>query len=89
MLKPYFASVHCCLAITFRQRVDLLALVCNVYCDFYFPIWYLIVSIPDPCCLSYFNYIVKLDISQYAGQKGTLHLYTEINLLIMWKMIGV
>ena len=39
-----------------------LALVCDVYCDFVtFPfgilgqVWYLIVSIPDPCCLSYFN----------------------------------
>ena len=41
---------------------DLLALVCDVYCDFVtFPcgipgqVWYLIVSIPDPCCLSYFH----------------------------------
>ena len=38
---------------------DLLALVC----DFLLPIgilgqvWNLIVSIPDPCCLSYFEYI--------------------------------
>ena len=38
-----------------------LALVCDVYCDFVtFPfgilgqVWYLIVSILDPCCLSYF-----------------------------------
>ena len=37
---------------------DLLALVCHIYCDvvtFPFgilgPVWYLIVSIPDPCCL--------------------------------------
>ena len=41
---------------------DLLALLCDVYCDFVpFPfgilgqMWYLIVSIPVPCCLSYFN----------------------------------
>ena len=40
-----------------------LALVCDVYCDFAtFPfgilgqVWYLIVSIPDPCCLSYFSF---------------------------------
>ena len=40
---------------------DLLALVCDVYCYFVtFPlgilgqVWYLIVLIPDPCCLSYF-----------------------------------
>ena len=38
-----------------------MALVYDVYCDFVtFPfgilgqVWYLIVSIPDPCCLSYF-----------------------------------
>ena len=42
------------------KRADLFALVCDVYCDFVtFPfgilgqVWYLIVSIPDPCCLSY------------------------------------
>ena len=41
--------------------IDLFALGCDVYCDFVtFPfgilgrVWYLIVSIPDPCCLSYF-----------------------------------
>ena len=55
-----FASVHCCLVVTGRERADLLALVYEVYCDFVtFPfdilgqVWYLIVSIPDPCCLSY------------------------------------
>ena len=41
---------------------DFLDLVCDVYCYFVaFPfrilrqVWYLIVSIPDPCCLSYFE----------------------------------
>ena len=44
------------------ERADLLALVCNVYCFFVtFPcdilgqVWYLIVSIPDLCYLSYFH----------------------------------
>ena len=39
---------------------DLFAIVCDVYCDFVtFPfgilgqVWYLVVSIPDPCCLYY------------------------------------
>ena len=43
-----------------REMADLLALVCDVYCNFVnFPfgilqrLWYLIVTIPDPCCLSY------------------------------------
>ena len=36
-----FASIHCCLAVTLRERADLLALVCDVYCDFVtFPTWY-------------------------------------------------
>ena len=48
-----------------KGPTDLLALVCDVYCDFVtFPfgilgqVWYLIVSIPDPCCLSYFKEIL-------------------------------
>ena len=45
------------------KGADLLALVCDVYIDFVtFPfgilgqVWYLIVSIPDPCYLFYFNH---------------------------------
>ena len=44
-----------------------MALVFDVYCDFVtFPfgilgqVWYLIVSIPDPCCLSYFHTCVHV-----------------------------
>ena len=44
-----------------KRRADLLALVFGVYCDFVmFPfgilgqVWYLIVSISDPCYISYF-----------------------------------
>ena len=29
-----FVSVHCCLVVTRRERADILALVCDVYCDF-------------------------------------------------------
>ena len=58
-------SVHCCRVVTFRrEQTDLLALVCDVNRDFVtFPfgilgqVWYLIVSIPGPCCLSYFDQI--------------------------------
>ena len=59
-----FTSFLCCLVVTLRERADLLALVCDVYCNFVtFPfgimgqVWYLIVSIHDPCCLSYFNFM--------------------------------
>ena len=55
-----FASVRCCLVVTCWKRADLLAPVCDVYCDCVtFPsgilgqVCYLIVSIPDHCCLSY------------------------------------
>ena len=57
-----FASVHCCLVVTWRERADLLALVFDVYFDLLaFPfcileqVWYLIVSVPDHCCISYFK----------------------------------
>ena len=57
-----FASVHCCLVVTCWERTDLLALVCDVSCVFVtFPcgilglLWYMIVSFPDLCRLSYFD----------------------------------
>ena len=58
--SPKTDFVPYCLVVTGRERADLLALV-YVYSNFVtFPfgimgqVWYLIVSIPDPCCLSYF-----------------------------------
>ena len=55
-----FVSVHCCLVVTCWERADLLALVGDVYCIFVtFPwdilgqVWYLIVSFPDLCGLSF------------------------------------
>ena len=57
-----FASVHCCLVVTCWEGADLFALVGDVYCIFVtFPcgilgkVWYLIVSFPDLCLLSYFH----------------------------------
>ena len=56
-----FVSVQCCLLVTCWERADLLALVGDVYCIFVtFPfgilgqMWYLIVSFPDLCRLSFF-----------------------------------
>ena len=56
------ASVYMCFVVTCWERDDLLALVCDVYCEFVtFPIgvlgqvWYWIVSIPDLCTLTYFS----------------------------------
>ena len=57
-----FCVCHAALCSPEGKRADLLALVCDVYCDFVtFPFgilgqgWYLIVSTPDFCCLSYFE----------------------------------
>ena len=50
------ASVYMCFVVTCWERADLLTLVCG---DSHFPIgilgqvWYLIVSIPDLCTLTY------------------------------------
>ena len=57
-----FESVHCCLVVTCWDRADLSALFGDVYCIFVtFPwyilgqVWYLFVSFPDLCRLSYFH----------------------------------
>ena len=53
--------IHWCLVVTCWERADLLALVGDVNCTFVtFPcgilgqVWYLIVSFPDLCRISYF-----------------------------------
>ena len=59
-VRPLCASVYLCLVVTCWERADLLALVCGVLLSVcHFPIgilgqmWYLIVSIPDLCTLTY------------------------------------
>ena len=56
-----FASVHCCLVVTCWKRADILALVVMFACPFGIlcQVWYLIVSIPDPCCLSFIKSVHK------------------------------
>ena len=58
---------------------DLLALICDVYCDFVtFPfeilgqVWYLSVSISDSCCLSYF-YCYQIVNNKGADQAAQMH----------------
>ena len=62
-----FASVNRGPVVTWGESAGLLALVCDVYCDFVtFPfgilgkVWYLIVSAPYPCCLSYFARMILI-----------------------------
>ena len=70
------ASVYMCFVVTYWERADLLALVCGVYCELvsHFPIgnlgqvWYLIVSIPDLCTLTYLHYLsFKINLSFYSA----------------------
>ena len=65
-----FASLQCCLVVTCWERADLLALVGDVYCisvtfpcDILGQVWYLIVSFPDLCRLSYFVHLSSLMLS--------------------------
>ena len=57
------ASVYMCFVVTCWERADILALVCSVCCEFVtFPlgqVWYLIVSIPDLCTLTYYDHVLK------------------------------
>ena len=66
---PLCASVYMCLVYTCWERADLLALVCGVQLRVcHFPIdilgqvWYLIVSIPDLCTLTYLHLSISNDI---------------------------
>ena len=47
-----FASVHCCLVVTCLERADLLALVGDVYCFCYFPMWYTGSGVVFDCIVS-------------------------------------
>ena len=52
-VSPDFASVYCCLVVTCWEEVVLLALVCDVYCIFfYFPMWYLWSGLILDCIVS-------------------------------------
>ena len=70
------------LFIAARERADLMSLVCDVYCDFVtFPfgilgqVWYLIVSIPDPCC---FFLLLHIILSQSETIELTFkHIYSQ------------
>ena len=60
---PLWVSVYMCLVVTCWERADFLALICGVQlwvCHFPIGIlgqvWYLIVSIPNLCTLTYFPY---------------------------------
>ena len=56
-----------------------MALVCDVYCDFVtFPcstlgqVWYLFVSIPDPCCLPYYGILQLQRLNIFSKMNNKL-----------------
>ena len=72
-VMPLCASVYMCLVVICWERSDLLALVCGVLlwvCHFPIGIlgqvWYLIVSIPNLCTLTYFKLNIHFDC-RYVG----------------------
>ena len=76
-----FASVHCCLVVTCWERADLLALASDVYyifvtfpCGILGQVWYLIVSFPDFCILSYFDHVISLFpyLNSYYAKSGDI-----------------
>ena len=69
---PLCVSVYMCLVVTCWERADLLGLVCGFLlwvCHFpigiFGQLWYLIVSIPDLCTLTYLLYIYSARIEQF------------------------
>ena len=86
------ASVYMCFVITCWERADLLALVCGALLSVcHFPIgilgqvWYLIVSIPNICTLTYldifFNYALLL-LSFKSKEGDCLPMYAHQCLLV-------
>ena len=65
-----FASVHCCLLVTCWERADLMAHVGDICIFVTFPcgilgqVWYLVVSFPDLCLLSYFYIKLAFDLQK-------------------------
>ena len=80
-----FASLHCCLVVTCWERVDFLALVGDVYCIFVIcqcgilgQVWYLIVSFPDFCGLSYFENVFNDGYDIEVKGQGQVYLISVL-----------
>ena len=78
------ASVYMCFVVTCWERADLLALVCGVLLRVcHFPIgilcqvWYLIVSIPDLCTLTYFSIISGAVLEKTKCCNNVIRLYAH------------
>ena len=81
-VMPLCVSVYMCFVVTCWERAAFLALVCGVYCEsvtlpngILGQVWYLIVSIPDLCTLTYFetyqDAFMRLSLNQETRLKRT------------------
>ena len=93
-----FASVHCCLVVTCWERTDLLARVGDVYCILLLlgQVWYLIVSFPDLCLLSYFyRYIVTINVlwlflkAPWVGLQFVIVVFPDHTHLLFNRVCGI
>ena len=91
------ASVYMCLVVTCWERADLLALVCAVLllpvvCHFPIGIlgqvWYLIVSIPDLCTLTYFDLYQLFSICTCINF-GLANFYESLYLYLSGQIVAV
>ena len=69
------------------EKAELLAPICDVYSDFVTfsfwilgQVWYLIVSIPDPCCVSYFYYNVWILFLNWLGKRNFVKSVLKLNI---------
>ena len=80
-----FASVHCCLVVTYWERASWLMLVVFFFfcifvifpCGILGQVWYLIVSFPDICLLFYyFNKIMQPQNDYYRFILSIKHIFS-------------
>ena len=93
-----FVSVHCCLVVTYIKGLTywLLFVVLTVCCVT-FPcgirgqVWYLIVSFPDLCYLSYFHCVSFFLIFHYQKKSLAKGLFfgSQYTLICLWNTIQI
>ena len=86
-----YAFVRVCFMVTCWERTELLALVCGVLlrvCPFPIGIlgqvWYLIVSIPDLCTLTFFKSLLRHGLSNPEFYGDLVYKLTKLLALIIF-----
>ena len=73
-----FVSIHCCQGKGLTSWLLFVMLIVSVTFPFGIlgQVWYLIESIPDPCCLSVCSYILRKVVNKHNSDAST----SEINM---------